>query len=352
MSPQSPVPRSHSRASCYSTTTYHSFQDIELYEPGTTPEARDTCTSRIPRPSESRASNRNRSSRKDDFEKQSFAARMVRQDSGYESSTPTSGSKQYKRSSRNNCPSQYTTSSPSPRTDSQSRTSSSQTRQKRPSLRRSRPISTTMARSSLTISRSPQRPQHNDPYSYFQFPSPEQLEEQQQRQSVDLAPVILHVNKANQQSSTTTITTTTTTTSQQQQQEQKQQQSPTDDALPPTKAEASYATESPLTPLPPQTTHYWTSDRTRRLEYAAIDAASRGVRGWIMRNCVPECFVPREKRRVGFEDDSGSVRRYRLDLEIECPEDSVPPSPVGEKPRGFRARGRRSSFWAKLRGRD
>lgn len=342
MSPQSPVPRSHSRASCYSTTTYHSFQDIELYEPGCTPEAKDSCASRILQPSESRASARHRSSRKDDFEKQSFASRMVRQDSGYESSTPSS--KQYKRP-RNYGSSQYATSSPSPTTDSQSRKSSSQTRQQRPSLRRSRPISTTMARSSLTISRSPQRPQHNDPYSYFQFPSPEQLEEQQKRQSADLAPVILTVNKANQQS-TTSITTT---------QQQEQQQQPANDLPIPSKMETEGArggSESPLAPLPPQTTHYWTSDRTRRLEYAAIDAASRGVRGWIMRNCVPECFVPRERRRVGFEDDSGSVRRYRLDLEIECPEDSVPPSPVGEKPRGFRARGRRSSFWAKLRGRD
>jgi len=68
-------------------------------------------------------------------------------------------------------------------------------------------------------------------------------------------------------------------------------------------------------PPPPQTTHYWTSDRTRRLEYAAIDAASRGVRGWVMRHVVPDCFVPKSKRRVGFEDDRGSVVRYRLELE-------------------------------------
>ncbi|KUI53521.1 hypothetical protein VP1G_01053 [Cytospora mali] len=334
MSRPSPAPRSHSRTSCFSTTTYHSFQDIELYEPGSTPEARDTFTSRLPRPSGSKANpgaGKHRTSRKDDFEKESFAARMVRQDSGYESGTTAPASKQYKK--LRHSASQYTTSSPSLRTDSKSRTSSPQTRQ-RPSLRRSRPISTTMPRSSLTISRSPQRPQHNDPYSYFQFPSPEQLEEQHQRQSADLAPVILHVNTANQQP----------------QQQNSTQQNPVE---PPSTKESAYATtESPLTPLPPQTTHYWTSDRTRRLEYAAIDAASRGVRGWIMRNCVPECFVPKEKRRVGFEDDSGSVRRYRLDLEIECPEDSVPPSPVGEKPRGFRARGRRSSFWAKLRGRE
>ncbi|KAG6232637.1 hypothetical protein E4U26_004472 [Claviceps purpurea] len=67
----------------------------------------------------------------------------------------------------------------------------------------------------------------------------------------------------------------------------------------------------PLSP-PPATTHYWTSDSTRRLEYAAIDAASRGVKGWIRRHLVPECFAG---RHVGFEDDSGSVRRYRLDLD-------------------------------------
>ncbi|KAK7747412.1 hypothetical protein SLS53_001667 [Cytospora paraplurivora] len=231
-------------------------------------------------------------------------------------------------------------STPSPRTESRTRTSTSQTRQ-RPSLRRSRQIST-MPRSSLTISRSPprhpQRPQHNDHYSYFQFPSPEQLEEQQARQSLDLGPVILHVNTANQQSA----------------------QQAQEDLLPPPEEEPYHHhhhhhpdDDSPLTTQqPPQTTHYWTSDRTRRLEYAAIDAASRGVRGWIMRNCMPECLVPKEKRRVAFDDDTGSVRRYRLDLEIECPEDSVPPSPAGEKPRGFRARGRRSSFWAKLRGRD
>lgn len=222
MSPQSPSPRSHSRASFYSTTTYHSFQDIELYEPGTTPEAGDMCTSRKPQPSESRApATRHRTSRKDDFEKESFAARMVRQDSGYESSTQTSGSKHHKRP-RKQYSSQHITSSPSPRTNSQSRTSSSQTRQKRPSLRRSRPVTTTMARSSLTISRSPQQPQHNDPYSYFQFPSPEQLDEQQQQQqqqqrlSADLAPAILHINTANQQSSTTTGTTGTTGQQQQQ----------------------------------------------------------------------------------------------------------------------------------------
>ncbi|KAK2052783.1 hypothetical protein LY76DRAFT_650309 [Colletotrichum caudatum] len=72
-----------------------------------------------------------------------------------------------------------------------------------------------------------------------------------------------------------------------------------------------------VAPLPPQATHYWTSDRTRRLEYAAIDAASRGVKGWVRRHLVPDCFVPREKH-VAFDDDTGSVRRYRLELDEEA----------------------------------
>ncbi|KAL7797423.1 hypothetical protein V8C37DRAFT_310146 [Trichoderma ceciliae] len=74
--------------------------------------------------------------------------------------------------------------------------------------------------------------------------------------------------------------------------------------------------EAPNTCVPPQTTHYWTSDRTRRMEYAAIDAASKGVKGWIRRNLLPDCLVGKN-RHVAFDDDSGSVRRYRLDLEDE-----------------------------------
>ena len=72
-----------------------------------------------------------------------------------------------------------------------------------------------------------------------------------------------------------------------------------------------------LAPELPQTTHYWTSDSRRRLEYAAIDAASRGFKGWMRRNLVPDCLVPSEDRHVAFDDDSGSVRRYRLELEDE-----------------------------------
>ncbi|KAI0017965.1 hypothetical protein F4780DRAFT_781817 [Xylariomycetidae sp. FL0641] len=70
-------------------------------------------------------------------------------------------------------------------------------------------------------------------------------------------------------------------------------------------------------PPPPQTTHYWTSDTTRRLEYAAIDAASRGFKGWMRRHVIPDCFMPKENRRLTFDDDTGSVRRYRLELDCE-----------------------------------
>ncbi|KAI5856163.1 hypothetical protein GGS23DRAFT_601271 [Durotheca rogersii] len=79
----------------------------------------------------------------------------------------------------------------------------------------------------------------------------------------------------------------------------------------------------PAYPPPPQTTHYWLSDHTRRLEYAAIDAASRGVKGWFLKHVVPDCFVPKASRRVGFDDDTGSVRRYRLELECEEAEEKA-----------------------------
>lgn len=86
---------------------------------------------------------------------------------------------------------------------------------------------------------------------------------------------------------------------------------------------------------PPQTTHYWMSDQTRRLEYAAIDAASRGFKGWVMKR-VPNCFVPKENRRLTFDDDTGSVRRYRL--ELECDDYSIKES-------------KRSKKWGRLFGR-
>lgn len=328
MASGSPVPRSHSRASCFTTTTYHSFQDIELRDSESHPESTGTSTATGlgTLNMEGDAVRRSRPSRRDDGEKCPAAFKMVRQDSGYESGAPAS----------------RTSSSTKRRRTSSKQPSSSPSRSdrapKRPGLRRSgasNPVSHMPGRSSLTIQRptflTPQQQQNlNRKNSYFQFPAPENLEEEQDqptRPSVDLAPVILKVNTANLNTDN--------------------HQAPD----PPTARHRAWS-NSPVSPfvVPPPTTHYWTSDRTRQLEYAAIDAASKGVRGWIMRNVVPDCFVPRNTRRAGFEDDGGSVRRYRIDLEIECPEDSVPPSPVGEKLTGFRARGVSKSWWSKIRG--
>ncbi|KAH8666029.1 hypothetical protein BGZ60DRAFT_529281 [Tricladium varicosporioides] len=80
--------------------------------------------------------------------------------------------------------------------------------------------------------------------------------------------------------------------------------------------------DTPRNHPPPATTQYWTSDSTRRLEYAAIDAAGKGVKGFLIR-CVPDCILPVEKRRTrfcgedGIDEDCGSVRRYRLALPEE-----------------------------------
>jgi hypothetical protein len=71
-------------------------------------------------------------------------------------------------------------------------------------------------------------------------------------------------------------------------------------------------------PPPPATIHYFLLPETRRLEYAAIDAASRGVRGFITK-LLPDCILPSELRRIKFhngdqDSDAGSVRRYRLNF--------------------------------------
>lgn len=329
MASSSPVPRSHSRASCFTTTTYHSFQDIELRDSESRPEPTHTsiATGSEALNKDGDTLTRSRPAWRDDVDKRPDAFKMVRQDSGYESGTTPRASTSIKR---------HRTSSKKP----SSSPSRSDKAPKRPGLRRSaasNPVSHMPGRSSLTMSRptflTPQQQQNlNRKNSYFQFPTPENLDLDQDqdhstRPSVDLAPVILKVNTANLNN--------------------ENNQSPD----PSTSTHRAWC-NSPVSPfvVPPPTTHYWTSDRTRQLEYAAIDAASKGVRGWIMRNMVPDCFVPHNTRRAGFDDDGGSVRRYRIDLEIECPEDSVPPSPVGEKLTGFRARGARKSWWAKLRG--
>jgi hypothetical protein len=79
-----------------------------------------------------------------------------------------------------------------------------------------------------------------------------------------------------------------------------------------------------IPPPPPATCQYWTSDANRRLEYAAIDAASRGVRGFFIK-LVPDCMLPPSSRRTRFhcddsDSDAGSVRRYRLALPDERPQ--------------------------------
>lgn len=103
----------------------------------------------------------------------------------------------------------------------------------------------------------------------------------------------------------------------------------------------------------PATVQYWTSPETRRREYAAIDAASRGIKGFALR-VLPDCMVPKEFKVMGFSEreestnstgevgeelrdrgrrpstvkgsigrmagkrgrgDDGSVRRYRIEIE-------------------------------------
>ena len=94
-----------------------------------------------------------------------------------------------------------------------------------------------------------------------------------------------------------------------------------------------------LPPPPPATVHYWTSDSTRRLEYAAIDAANRGVRGFFVR-LVPDCILSEAARLTKFHDDAdsdaGSVRRYRLVL----PEEKASSSDEGGEGRKGRSGGK------------
>lgn len=215
-----------------SDTTYHSFHDIELQEPPSPPRSRGIDSPSTPahhQPSPS-------------------AAKMQRQDSGYESHLSGSA-----RSSM----SQTRTGPPSRRMSNNSNAgavTTFKTLRTRPSTRRSAksyPQPTVQSLYSRSHGNS-----HVSPSVYFQFPTPDLVE----------------------------------------------------------LTEASSSRRQPSADLPPPTTHYWTSDSTRRLEYAAIDAASRGVKGWIRRHLVPDCFTP---RHVAFDDDSGSVRRYRLELEDE-----------------------------------
>lgn len=115
-------------------------------------------------------------------------------------------------------------------------------------------------------------------------------------------------------------------------------------------AQNSEPEPEPLPPPPPATVHYWTSDSTRRLEYAAIDAANHGLRGFFVR-LVPDCILTEAARRTRFHDDddasdAGSVRRYRLVL----PEEKETASEVGDVACGRGKQQRPSAFrrWTSL----
>ncbi|KAK4162830.1 hypothetical protein QBC43DRAFT_73723 [Cladorrhinum sp. PSN259] len=252
----STIDRPDSRVSmARSDTTYHSFQDLEVPEPEAKPEE----------------SNLNQTTHSKAIavcprppipmakDEPPFAREMRRQDSGYESIIP----------SRKESPPPHDR-----RTSSTSLASSApRSRRARPTIQRS-PRSRN-SRRSMSPSRAYQTRTSlsQEPETYFHFPQPQFADENEL--SID-------------------------------------NHSTRDFAC--SQTFSSKGEDCPY-PLPPQTTHYWTSDQTRRQEYAAIDAASKGVRGWVMRHVVPECFVPPNKRHVGFEDDRGSVIRYRLSLD-------------------------------------
>lgn len=99
-------------------------------------------------------------------------------------------------------------------------------------------------------------------------------------------------------------------------------------SLPPPSAPQGVAAPPPP---PPAACQYWTSDSTRRLEYAAIDAAGTGIRGFFIK-LVPDCILPTNARRTRFcegddQSDAGSVRRYRIPLAGEKVVSSATESP-------------------------
>ncbi|KAI1076932.1 hypothetical protein F5B20DRAFT_307088 [Whalleya microplaca] len=207
-----------------SDVTYHSFHDLELYEPATAKMA--AMETQMPTVKEDR------------FEPEPIR----RHDSGYESIRSGSRSGTSQSSRRRNSAISSSSSQTRPRTRSSVKRATRST----PS-----PHGRRLSGQALHLTSS----QQQVPTTYYCFPPPETISD--------------------------------------------------DDTIEP----------GPSYPPPPQTTHYWTSDHTRRLEYAAIDAASQGVKGWFMKHIIPDCFVPKANRRLTFDDDSGSVRRYRLELD-------------------------------------
>ncbi|KAK4150649.1 hypothetical protein C8A00DRAFT_17854 [Chaetomidium leptoderma] len=257
------IDRPNSRVSlARSDTTYHSFQDIDLHEPGVSSGPAQKKSTVCPPPISP--------SQTEGQRQRPMAREMRRQDSGYESMAPRDSFSSHQRCSSSN-------------------SLSSSTRQRRPRPPNPRsPKSGPMSHrprhgrhsvsppgSSRSLS-----PQPQQPVTYFHFPH-----------FTSSDPALVESEPAGDLHNQRDLIST--------------------------QSFAGLRSEAPTPhPLPPQTTHYWTSDRTRRLEYAAIDAASKGVRGWVLR-AVPDCFVPQSKRRIGFEDDRGSVVRYRLELDTE-----------------------------------
>ena len=269
-----------------SETTYHSFNDIELYEPASPPRQPSQQTDNGKDGSRRRSSRSPEGSRTS--EERPPVVQMKRQDSGYESRNTTP---------RNSI--SHSRVSPPPRRRTSTSMNSagpvSSRPRTRPSTRRSSKSYHHPNSSSVHIV----KPQQQHPTlihtSYFQFPSPEAETSDPVNSSVSRE---LRGGRS---------------------QELLGQQ------------------PAPVPPqMPPQPTHYWTSDRTRRLEYAAIDAASQGIKGWIKRHLVPGCLLPRDDH-IPFDDDTGSVRRYRLELE-----DDVHP----DEKSGMQKR-RALSFWSR-----
>ncbi|KAH7309612.1 hypothetical protein B0I35DRAFT_412512 [Stachybotrys elegans] len=256
-----------SRLAASDDSTYHSFNDIELFEPPSPPKHHH-----------SHPHHHHHLPPVNDENPPPSPVKMQRQDSGYESFAPSPrNSISYSRRpsvSRRISNASASGSSTGPGASPRTRTRPS-TRRSATSKSYSTGTSTANANANASNSQSlylVRSNMHNNmqhpQISYFHFPSPE--------------PIVV----------------------------------PESDAARP----GPSAIPSP----PPQTTHYWTSDDTRRIEYAAIDAASRGVKGWIRRRLVPDCFVSDESRHVSFDDDSGSVRRYRLELEDEPVHEKIP----------------------------
>ncbi|KAL4724230.1 hypothetical protein ACLX1H_008843 [Fusarium chlamydosporum] len=250
--------RSESRAS---GTTYHSFADTELFDLQKLEHLQNELQRQQQQPS-----NWVR-------ERRPPAAKMQRQDSGYESNTPRRTSTSNTSNGGSSIANYHLVGRRSSNGSSRDSSSNSSNgsgvrtrfRDRRPSLRRAaktHPVqpTRTSAQSLHLVRTNTATAAPKQSAAFFHFPSPDPI------QLADSVP---------------------------------------DRRVQPT----------PIPSPPPQTTHYWTSDRTRRLEYAAIDAATRGVKGWVLKHLVPDCFVSRENRHVSFDDDSGSVRRYRLELE-------------------------------------